>query len=180
MRSISSTRGKRFTRRYRRSVQFRFGDFAYRKNISFRADLEAYHFALLPVAFETPLGTLKTVFAENAKGAAGRLAKLLCRAEFRAFPFDPMKPYNVGVRLNFASFANCTLDAVNVKVDPGNPNAIPVTLAEEDILKRYPWTYHDLLRETKKKLPDLKFNSAFNKVMASCEKRLIPLTQGDL
>lgn len=80
-------------------------NFAYAARTWFRADLEAYHFALLPVAFETPLGTLKTVFAENAKGAAGRLAKLLAEQEL-AFPFDPMKPYNVGVRLNFASFAS--------------------------------------------------------------------------
>jgi Protein of unknown function (DUF3644)/EC042_2821-lke REase len=143
-------------------------NFAYAAKTWFRADLEAYHFALMPVAFETPLGTLKTVFAENPKGAAGRLAKLLAEQE-SAFPFDPSKPYNVGVEVELRFVRKPTLDAINVKVDPADPNAIPVTLTEEDVLKRYPWTYRDLLRETKKKLPNLKFNSTFNKVMASCE-----------
>jgi hypothetical protein len=141
---------------------------AYAAKTWFGSDLESYHFALMPVAFETPLGTLKTVFPENAKGAAGRLAKLLAEQQ-SAFPFDPSKPYNVGVEVELRFVRKPTLDAINVRVDPGNPNAIPVTLTEEDMLKRYPWTYNDLLRETKKKLPTVKFNSAFNKAMASCE-----------
>jgi hypothetical protein len=80
-----------------------------------------------------------------------------------------LKRYNVGVEVDLRFVRRPTLDAINVKVNPGDPNAIPVTLTEEDTLKRYPWTYRDLLTETKKKLPKLKFNSAFNKVMAACE-----------
>jgi hypothetical protein len=143
-------------------------NFAYAARTWFGAKLEAYDFALMPVAFETPLGTLKTVFAEDARGAAGRLAKLLAEQK-SAFPFDPSKPYNVGVEVDLRFVRKADLDAINVKVDPSDPHAIPVTLTEEDILKRYPWTYRHLLRETKKKLPKLKFNSAFNRVMATCE-----------
>ena len=143
-------------------------NFAYAAKTWFGADLETYDFALMPVAFETPLGTLKTVFAEDAKGAAGRLAKLLAEQK-STFPFDPSKPYNVGVEIDLRFIRKPALDAINVKVDPGDPNAIPVTLTEEDILKRYPWTYRALLKETKKKIPKLKFNNAFNKVMAACE-----------
>jgi hypothetical protein len=143
-------------------------NFAYASKTWFRADLEEYHFALMPVAFETPLGTLKTVFAENAKGAAGRLAKLLADQE-SAFPFDPSKPYNVGVEVELRFVRKPTLDAINVKFDASDPTAIPVTLTEVDVLKRYPWTYDELRREVKKKLPKLKFNGAFNKAMAACE-----------
>jgi hypothetical protein len=139
-------------------------NFAFAAKAWFRADLEAYHLALMPVAFETPLGTVKTVFADDAKGAAGRLAKLLADQE-SAFPFDPTKPYNVGVEVELRFVRKPTPDAINVKVDPGDPKAIPVTVTEEDILKRYPWTYDDLLKAAKNKLPHLKINGAFHKVM---------------
>ena len=42
-------------------------NFAYAAKTWFRADLEVYNFALMPVAFETPFGTLKTLFAENTR-----------------------------------------------------------------------------------------------------------------
>jgi hypothetical protein len=51
----------------------------------------------MPFAFESPTGIIQTVFPDDAKGAVSKLQKLLADTQ-QAFPFDPSKPFNVGVR----------------------------------------------------------------------------------
>ena len=46
----------------------------------------------MPFAFETPAGVIQTVFADDTKGAAAKVAKLLAEQQ-QAFPFEATKAY---------------------------------------------------------------------------------------
>lgn len=42
----------------------------------------------------------------------------------------------------------------------------PITLSEEDIRQRFPWTYKDVIGKARQRYADFKQNRQFNKVMA--------------
>ncbi|MCP3402879.1 MULTISPECIES: hypothetical protein [unclassified Bradyrhizobium] len=62
------------------------------------------------------------------------------------------------VELKFVRNANA--QAMPVIISPNAPNAIRVTLSEEDMSKRYPWDYHTL--KVLWKTPDFKENERFH------------------
>src|SRR5581483_10955721 len=96
------------------------------RNFSFAArewfgrNLSEYDFALMPFAFESPAGILQTVFADDVKGPTARLRKLLTDAT-QANPFDPMRPFNVGVEIELRFSRKATDGAITVRVAPGDP-----------------------------------------------------------
>jgi Protein of unknown function (DUF3644)/EC042_2821-lke REase len=142
-------------------------NFAFAARNWFDCDLSEYQFALMPVAFETPAGIIQTVFGGATKGAAGKVAKLLADQE-RKFPFEPSKPFNVGVEVELKFVRKADAQAIPVIVAPNDPDAIKVTLTEEDILKRYPWDYRKLCKELKK-TPNFKENAQFHKLRRPLE-----------
>jgi len=97
----------------------------------FGRDLSSYDFALMPFAFESPTGVIQTVFADDAKGAQGKLHKLLAEAE-RQYPFDPSKPFNVGVAVELRFVRKAAENAIPVRVAaPDDINAVPVTIRKK-------------------------------------------------
>jgi len=142
-------------------------NFAFAAKSWFNCDLSEYQFALMPVAFETPAGIIQTVFAEDTKGAAAKVAKLLIDQEEK-FPFEASKPYNVGVEVEVKFVRKTGDSAVPIKISPNDPNAISVTISEEDALRNYPWAYRDLCRALRK-LPNFKENDLFHRVRKSLE-----------
>jgi hypothetical protein len=142
-------------------------NFAFAAKSWFDCDLSEYQFALMPVAFETPAGVIQTVFGEDTKGAAGKVAKLLADQE-RKFPFEASKPYNVGVEVELKFVRKPDANAISVVVSPNNPNAVPVTLSEEDVLKNYPWDYAQLCTALRKQ-PNFKKNQYFHRVRRPLE-----------
>jgi hypothetical protein len=142
-------------------------NFAFAAKSWFDCDLSAYQFALMPVAFETPAGIIQTVFAEDTKGAAAKVAKLLTEQE-QKFPFEPTKPYNVGVEVELRFVRKADDRAVPIKISPNDPNAIAVTISEEDALKNYPWAYRDLCHALRK-MPNFKENELFHRVRKPLE-----------
>src|SRR5258705_3758291 len=124
-------------------------NFAFAAKSWFNCDLSEYQFALMPVAFETPAGIIQTVFAEDTKGAAGKVAKLLASQESK-FPFEATKPYSVGVEVELKFVRKQAANALQVIFAPNDPNAIPVTFTEEDVFKKYPWDYRQLCNALRK------------------------------
>jgi Protein of unknown function (DUF3644)/EC042_2821-lke REase len=143
-------------------------NFAYAAKSWFACDLGSYNFALMPFAFETPAGVIQTVFADDTKGAAARVAKLLADQEQR-YPFETTKPYNVGVEVELRFVRKAIGGAVSVKIAQTDPNAVPVTITEEDVLKTYQWRYQDLTAGLRKRFKSFKENDAFHRVRKSLE-----------
>jgi hypothetical protein len=144
-------------------------NFAYAARTWFGRDLSAYDFALMPVAFESPAGIIQTVFADKAKGPTAKLQKLLTDAT-QAFPFDAAKPFNVGVEIELRFVRKASDGALAVRVAPGDPSAVPVTITEEDARKAYPWTYEDLRRALRRRYSDFKENRTFHRIRRPLER----------
>jgi len=64
----------------------------------FGKDLSEYNFYLMPLAFESAAGVIETTFVDGKDKAMINLAKFIREREVE-FPFDPAKPFNVGVQL---------------------------------------------------------------------------------
>jgi hypothetical protein len=141
-------------------------NFAFAKSW-FDFDLSQHQFALMPVAFETPAGIIQTVFSDDTKGAAGKVAKLLTDQE-RRFPFEPSKPYSVGVEIELKFVRKPDATALPMIFSPNDPNAIAVKITEEDLLEKYPWDYRQLC-DALRKTPSLKENQRFHTVRKPLE-----------
>ncbi|HZR61556.1 MAG TPA: DUF3644 domain-containing protein [Xanthobacteraceae bacterium] len=145
------------------------------RNFSFAArewfgrNLSEYDFALMPFAFESPAGILQTVFADDVKGPTARLRKLLTDAT-QANPFDPMRPFNVGVEIELRFSRKATDGAITVRVAPGDPQAVPITITEEDARKAFPWTYADLRRALRRRYSDFKESEKFHRIRKAAER----------
>jgi|HubBroStandDraft_3_1064219.scaffolds.fasta_scaffold08700_2 hypothetical protein len=135
----------------------------------FSRNLGAYDFALMPFAFESPTGIIQTVFADDTKGAGAKLQKLFAETK-QAFPFDANRPFNVGVEVELRFIRKATDGAIAVRVAPGDPTALPVTITEEDARKAYPWTYTDLRRALHARYEDFKENAVFHKIRKPAER----------
>jgi len=105
----------------------------------------------MPFSFESPAGIIQTVFPDDAKGGVSKLEKLLAGTK-RAFPFDPSKSFNVSVEIDLRFVRKPINGAMAVRVVPSDPNAVPVTITEEDARKAYPWTYESLRQQLRKPL----------------------------
>lgn len=144
-------------------------NFAQATSTWFGFSLSKYNFSIMPVAFETPEGLIKTAFADTEKGAAKRLLKLLAD-EQAASPFDPNKPFNVGVKIELRFVRTAAPEAIVVRPGPPEPGAIPLFVTEEDALAPYAWRYDDLTKALKKRYSDFKQNDKFNQLMKAIEK----------
>jgi hypothetical protein len=143
-------------------------NFSYAVKTWFNRDLGAYDFALMPFCFESPGGIIQTVFPDDAKGGVAKLEKLLVASK-RDFPFDPRKPFNVGVEIDLHFVRKTSSSAVAVRVTPSDPNAVPVAITEEDARKAYPWTYESLRQQLRKRYSDFKENEKFHKIRKPLE-----------
>jgi hypothetical protein len=136
----------------------------------FGCDLSTYDFALMPFAFESPTGVIQTVFGDDPKGPEGRLHKLLADAE-KQYPFDPLKPFNVSVTLELRFVRKSVEGAIPVKIAaPDDPSAVPVTISEDEVRRRYAWTYDNLAQELRKRYSDFKVDKKFHTTRRLLEK----------
>ncbi len=144
-------------------------NFSFATGAWFGRDLSAYDFALMPFAFESPAGIIQTVFADDARGPTAKLQKLLSDTK-QAFPFDAAKPFNVGVEVELRFVRKASDGAITVRVATGDPNAVPVTITEEDARKAFPWTYSDLRSALHRRYSDFKENDLFHRIRKPLER----------
>jgi len=144
-------------------------NFAHAASLWFGIDFGKYKFYILPLAFERAEGIIKTVFTDKEKGAAKRLMNLFSDAQ-TAFPFDPSKPFNVGVKIEMRFVRTASPEAIRVQIGPSQPGAIPLLVTEEDALARHPWRYDVLLSALKKRYSDFKQNDKFINLKKSFER----------
>ena len=64
------------------------------------------------------------------------------------------------VRLKFVRSKRIE-EALPVRMAPGDPNALPLELTEEQWRERYPWTYQELVRRLRERYEDFKQNWKF-------------------
>lgn len=134
----------------------------------FDEDLSRYTFFLMPLAFETPTGMIQTVFPSESTAAAEKLLKLLTE-ETDANPFDPARPFNVGVQIDMQFVRKAATDALRVRQDTANPHAIPVAVSDDELYRDYTWGYDRLCNSLRERYSDFKANKKFHDLRKSIE-----------
>lgn len=68
--------------------------------------------------------------------------------------------FDIAITIDVQLKKGNSIDGLGMHYDP---NGVAVTLSEEDIRKKYPWTHKDLVDNAKERYTDIKFNSTFHK-----------------
>ena len=145
-------------------------NFSFAAKSWFGCDLSSYDFAIMPFAFESPTGKIQTVFKDDSKGPTAKLHRLISETK-RALPFDPSKQFNVGIEVELRFVRRAADGAVPVRlVSPDNITAVPITISEEDVRKRFAWTYSDLCKKMRKRYSNYKADDSFHKVRREIEQ----------
>lgn len=76
----------------------------------------------------------------------------------------------MGVEVELRFIRKASDRAIAVRVVPSDPDAVPVTITEEDARKAFPWTYDDLRRVLRKRYSNFKENETFHQVRRPLER----------
>ena len=95
---------------------------------------DRYNFYLMPLAYVEKGTMVEAVLTSEEKNYASLLKAKLKDSEDSSF--------DIAIAIDVQLKKGNTIDSLGVHHDP---DGIPITLTEEDIKKRYPWTYKDLI-----------------------------------
>lgn len=133
----------------------------------FDYDLSQYNFYLMPLAF---FRDFDSAVAINLTSEETKVAKYLTVLhqnydKGRANEEDYAVMLELNVRLKRSSLSTAARLALG-----DNPDAIPVTLAEEDIRSFYPWDYKKLTEKLRKRYPNFKQNQKYHTIRKGLRK----------
>ncbi len=125
----------------------------------FNHDLSRYSLYLMPVGFVSAPATLSALPATPDEG---KLVGYLAQVVREAKPASD-DDFSVSLEVNL-SFKRSAPDAAAALAITTDPNAPKVTLSEEDIRKRYPWDYNELVRKLRTRFSDFKLTKKFHDI----------------
>lgn len=111
---------------------------------------DRYNFYLMPLAYVEKGTIVKAVLTSEEKNYVSLLQAKLKETEESSF--------DIAIAIDVQLKKGNSIDGLGMHYDP---NGVAVTLSEEDIRKRYPWTYEDLLKKTKVRYSNFKQNKKF-------------------
>ena len=125
-------------------------------------DLSAYSLYLMPIGFLPSGETATAVSVSNQEQkVVNYLATLMREGHDKE-----VQDYHVSLDVNI-SFKRTTAAAANAIIvanNPGDPNAVPVSISEEDIRKQYPWDYGTLTEKLQNRYIDFKANPKYHEL----------------
>ena len=127
----------------------------------FNVDLDRYNFYLMPLAFHSPAEVVRSLKSQKHPEPAKRLLALISDAE-RSYPSVQGAPFNVTLQVQLKFTRTSTSEAFPVRVDQGDPAAIPVAVTDEGALRYYPWDYAELTAQLKRRYSDFVQNNAYH------------------
>ncbi|MBF1416686.1 DUF3644 domain-containing protein [Prevotella histicola] len=120
------------------------------KKWDFGIQFDKYNFYLMPLAYVEKGTMAKAVLTSEEENYAALLQDKLKETEDSSF--------DIAITIDVQLKKGNSIDGLGMHYDP---NGVAVTLSEEDIRKRYPWTHQDLVDNAKERYTDIKFNSTF-------------------
>lgn len=125
-------------------------------------DLSKYNLYLMPLAYINE----KTIVNASLNCETEQFLKYVKNLRIE----DSSDSYNVLLSIDVQFKKGNSLDAIAVRTS--NDPDITVTLSEEDIRMKYPWSYKKITEEAKKRYSDFKQSKVFNTAMAEVKKEL--------
>ena len=131
----------------------------------FGRDLSEYNFFLMPLAFfRDGQGASGVDLTPNESKFVDMMVKLQ-----KDITDDGTSDFNFSLGMDIKLRRVGLGEQVNLTVS-NDPEAIKVTLAEEDIRAKFPWDYQMLLTKVSKKYAEHKSNNAFHAFMKTLKK----------
>ena len=128
---------------------------AFIKSNDIEIDLSKYNFYLMPLAYVPSSIDVDAVLTEPVNNYKNFILRCIEKEKNEG-------DYYIAISIDVNFKKGSSLSAMVVT---NSPDGVPITLTEEDIKKRYPWTYKEVLIRCKKRYTDFKANSRFNKIM---------------
>lgn len=120
-------------------------------------DLSSYSLYLMPIGFlPSPSGPAGIMVSNEERKIVNYLAALMKEAHD-----DSVKDFHVSLDVNISFKRTSSADAATVIIS-NSPDAMHVTISEEDIRARYPWDYAALRDRMKQRYIDFKENEKYN------------------
>lgn len=127
----------------------------------FDVSLEHMNFYLMPLAFQTPAAVLESLSSTARPASVSRLLQHIAEQE-AAVPADKDNPYAVTMRVMVKFSRTAALDAEIVKIVKGGEGVLAITLTEEDMRERFPWSYDELTNRLRQRYSNFKANQAYH------------------
>lgn len=120
-------------------------------------DLSSYSLFLMPIGFlPTPEAVVGIMVSSDERNLVNYLAVLM-----RESQNDPVHDFHVSLDVNI-SFKRTSTAAATAVILSNSPDAMPVSISEEDVRKTYPWDYAELKDRLKNRYLDFKENDKFH------------------
>lgn len=135
----------------------------------FDVSLDHMNFYLMPLAFQTPAAVVESLASAPRPAAVSRLLSHIAEQE-KAAPARKDDPYVVTMRV-MVKFSRSVLDdAGTVKIVKDGEGALAITLSEEDIRERFPWSYDELTKRLRARYSNFKANQAYHEIRQPLEE----------
>ncbi len=127
------------------------------KNWSLEIDISRYNLYLMPLAYIGEKTIVKSVITTDNNRFIEFVRKLLSEQD------KDDQDYGIAISIGIKTKKENTFDSIGVHYED---NGIPVTLTEEDILKRFPWTYKNMVAKCRERYSNFKQDQKFNRLVA--------------
>jgi len=121
-----------------------------------KIDLTNYNFYLMPLAYVDANIEANAILTDEVKNYLNYLKKKVSETDANDSNFSVA----IGIDINFKK--TTTLEGIGMRYDA---EGVPVNLSEEDITKKYPLTYGEILKKGNSRYSDFKINNDFHKIM---------------
>ena len=131
----------------------------------FGVNLSQYQLFLMPVAFLQNIRSAKGVNINNAE------RNLLSYVNYieKSVNDDVSNDFNLSLDIDIKVRRVSEKEEMTVRLS-NDPDAIKISLSEEDIREKYPWDYKILTTRLRKRYPNFVENQTYHKVRKSLEK----------
>jgi predicted HicB family RNase H-like nuclease len=126
----------------------------------FDTDLQKYNFYLMPLSF---FRDFDSAFILNLTKEETNLTKYLNTLQSNCADNDKDSKFAFSLKLNVRLEKSKLPTAAKLAVGE-NPNAIPLTLSEEERNARYPWPYIQLTEKLRNRYKDFKANAKYHNI----------------
>lgn len=135
----------------------------------FSVSLDHMNFYLMPLAFQTPAAVVESLASSARPASISRLLTHIADQE-KASPIGKDDPYVVTMRVTVKFSRSSGNDAEIVKIVKDGEGALAITLTEEDMRERFPWSYDELTKRLRARFPDFKANQAYHDIRKPLEE----------
>ena len=138
--------------------------YTYRVQSWFNKGLEKYNFFLMPISFYHE-SEIESFSVSNSSKFQKNLLKFIVDKE-HSCESDPSVTDNISLRLETKFVRTSNPQALEFRIT-NDPKAPAMQFSEEQMVKKYSWTYSKLSQELTKKFSDFKQNPKYHKLRKS-------------